>query len=317
MKTFIKELRPLFVIIAVVLVALCFVLYSKAQSPVQQPPIDYQITTDTNLHLVTVQASFFASNLDTLLPAILGAQTGTNALIQLYQLNLVSNLLANATNTLLANFLALQVAALTNGGTNYSFVAQSTTNSSSWLNVTNTASANNVVVTNQVTAGYVAVAHDLTANDGVSTNNWRAGSLTVDHDGTVGGNLTTTSNVTADHFGGITTSPPVFVAGSGAGTSPTVSLDVNANDTAMTLTVQAGSGPGTTATIATITFGKPYTTAPHVFVSPANVSAASLAVGSAPSVLSTGVSTSGFTFTSGATAITNGSTYRWNFLVIQ
>ena len=54
-----------------------------------------------------------------------------------YQLTIVSNLLANATNTILADIALINNTALTNGGTNYSFVALSTTNITSWLSVTN------------------------------------------------------------------------------------------------------------------------------------------------------------------------------------
>lgn len=103
-----------------------------------------------------------------------------------------------------------------------------------------------------------------------------------------------------------------IAAGTGAGTSPTVS--VVGTDQAGQITVTTGTAPtGTNAIVATITFNLAFGTSPYVVLYPANALTATLSGISMVFVTST---TTTFVITSGTTALTGSSTYLWNFIVI-
>lgn len=106
---------------------------------------------------------------------------------------------------------------------------------------------------------------------------------------------------------------PTIAAGTGAGTSPTVS--VVGTDTAGTITITTGTSPTANATIATITFaGGAYNSAPYVSLTPSNKAAATLSGANMPFPSST---TTTFVLTSSTTALTAATTYTFNYLIVQ
>ena len=63
-------------------------------------------------------------------------------------------------------------------------------------------------------------------------------------------------------------STPSITAGSGAGTSPTISIV--GTDVAGEITIITGSSPASASVVATITFSSSYGSAPYVVFSPSN-----------------------------------------------
>lgn len=106
---------------------------------------------------------------------------------------------------------------------------------------------------------------------------------------------------------------PGIAAGTGAGTSPTVSIsgtDVDGDVTVTTGTIPVGSN----ATIATITFASGYSYPNHVYpmITPANALTAAL---SGITMVYTTGGTSSWVITSGTTALTAATTYVWHYNV--
>lgn len=105
----------------------------------------------------------------------------------------------------------------------------------------------------------------------------------------------------------ISTSTPTIVAGTGLGTSP--SLSIAGIDQAGYITFTVGTLPATSATIATITFGSTWTTIPKsVILGPGSTNLLSLDIASPPS----GWSVNGFTLSVGLVALAAG-TYIINY----
>lgn len=113
------------------------------------------------------------------------------------------------------------------------------------------------------------------------------------------------------HLGGISGTPTI-AAGVGAGTSPTVT--VTGTDTAGVVNVTTGTLPTLAAVIFTVTFNVGYATAPYIEFSPANANTALLS--GATMVFATSTTTT-FSFTAGATALTAATGYSWNYHSIQ
>jgi hypothetical protein len=95
---------------------------------------------------------------------------------------------------------------------------------------------------------------------------YAAGNLAV-KTATINGTLTVNGHIIT---GGST---PTIAAGTGAGTGPTVSI--SGNDTSGTITITTGTSP-TAGTLATVTFGSTYGSAPRVTFTPDNGSAATV-----------------------------------------
>ena len=112
----------------------------------------------------------------------------------------------------------------------------------------------------------------------------------------------------AQNIASRTTTVPTIAAGTGAGTSPTVS--VAGTDNSGQITVTAGSSPSAAATIATVTFASTYLNTPYVVISPANANAAALY--STTRVYATS-SASAITLTAGSAALTASTQYIWNY----
>lgn len=102
---------------------------------------------------------------------------------------------------------------------------------------------------------------------------------------------------------------PTIVAGTGAGTSPTVSVTTNGKQ--LQVTVTTGTLPtGTNATIATVTLANALSYTPLPVFSSANGATALL--NGASMVFMTSTGTANVTITSGTTALVAATTYLWN-----
>jgi len=134
-------------------------------------------------------------------------------------------------------------------------------------------------------------------------------------------NLTIDSSanaVTVNHLGGNTGAPSV-AAGTGAGTTPTVTIGAGSTDLSGYINVTSGTTCAASSPIVTITFASAYGAAPKcVIISPANALTAS-AVASRQVYVdqATGITTTTFILTSGTTALANSSDYQWYYFVVQ
>lgn len=112
-------------------------------------------------------------------------------------------------------------------------------------------------------------------------------------------------------------STPTIAAGAGAGSSPTVSVSATGTDLAGYIDVTTGSTPGTSATVVTVTFASAWASAPVVLLVPANNATKALSVAQQVFIdANTGVSTTAFVITSGGTALTGATAYRWSYVVM-
>lgn len=125
--------------------------------------------------------------------------------------------------------------------------------------------------------------------------------------------LDVAGNVEMRHLIGNTGTPSI-AAGAGAGTTPTVTLS-NATDMSGIVNVTTGTIPtGTNAVVATITFETAYGHAPNVVLYPNNANTAIL---SGVSMVYTTSTTTTFVITSGTTALTASTAYKWFYQVVQ
>lgn len=109
---------------------------------------------------------------------------------------------------------------------------------------------------------------------------------------------------------------PSVVAGTGAGTSPTVTL-TNAHDTSFGLSVVTGSSPATSAVIATVTFSVPWPVVMHCTMQASNANAAGLGASARPyssAGLSVGSTYPTWIVTSASGGLTASTTYTWDVL---
>jgi hypothetical protein len=105
-------------------------------------------------------------------------------------------------------------------------------------------------------------------------------------------------------------SVPTIAAGTGAGTSPTVSI-VGTNNGGV-ITVTTGTLPSTSATVVTVTYTGAFATGSQIILYPTNSATALL---SGVSMVYTTGTTTTFTITSGTTALTASTTYSWSYHV--
>lgn len=108
---------------------------------------------------------------------------------------------------------------------------------------------------------------------------------------------------------------PTIAAGTGAGTSPTVS--VTGNDRGGQISVTAGTTPTASATVATVTFGQAFSAAPRaVILTPAGANSAPLSGNAQVYVDSALTTTTAFVLKVGSTALTAATAYKWHYAVI-
>ena len=133
--------------------------------------------------------------------------------------------------------------------------------------------------------------------------------------GTITFDKTATASATKNLFTNANAVPdpqiPAIVGGSGAGSSPTVSI-VKGNDRNMQINVSTGSSPAASAPIAIINFGIPFAGGyiPSPKFSPANAAAAALNGGN--QVFMDATLSSEFIVTAGSTGLSASTTYLWN-----
>ncbi len=152
-----------------------------------------------------------------------------------------------------------------------------------------------------------------TATDGIlfgpgdtpAANLYRSASSIVRSSGDIG----------ARHLYGFSAAIPTAVAGTGAGTSPTITVAAGSTDCKMQITVVTGTTPSAGGIIMTVTYNSAFinTLNKGVIFSPAGPNTAALSGTTNPYVSSETLST--FVFTAGSAALTNGTSYTWNFQV--
>jgi hypothetical protein len=108
---------------------------------------------------------------------------------------------------------------------------------------------------------------------------------------------------------------PSITAGTGVGTSPTVS--VSGTDTNGVITVTTGASPAAGATVASLNFAAAFTAAPKsVHLMAANGSTAALSGAGAVWADAGNLSANGFTLSVGAAALAASTTYKWYYHVL-
>jgi hypothetical protein len=128
---------------------------------------------------------------------------------------------------------------------------------------------------------------------------------------------TPTTRLAVDKAGRLVSSAatPSIAAGTGAATTPTVS--VAGSDQAGTINVTTGTTPTAAATIVTVTFATAYGVAPKaVLLTPANALTAALAVAALPYEDSSVRAAASFVLKANGTALAASSAYKWNYLVL-
>jgi hypothetical protein len=127
----------------------------------------------------------------------------------------------------------------------------------------------------------------------------------------VAGNLIAAGSIISPHHLG-SGSAPAITAGTGAGTSPAISL--SGTDAGGRISITTGSSPSTSADACTVSFNTAFGATPNVVISPANAAAAALSGTGA--IYLNGQSASQFKLTVGPTALAASTTYLWNFVVV-
>ena len=117
---------------------------------------------------------------------------------------------------------------------------------------------------------------------------------------------------TTSHLKG-KSSAPTIAEGTGAGTSPSVSIVTNSTDLAGEILVRTGTTPTANGDIVTVTFNKNYTRPPQVVLTPST----GLAAAHAALVYIKSTSGSTFVVTDTVTALTASQVYRWKYHVIE
>ncbi len=121
--------------------------------------------------------------------------------------------------------------------------------------------------------------------------------------------------ISGKHFSGLTSSAPTAAPGSGAGSSPSLTLNSNSNDLSGYVSVTTGSAPAAGATVATVTFGTAYATLAKCMLTPANAAAAALS-GTANVYIPVGSNTA-LSIASGSTALAASTLYTWGYTCTQ
>ena len=130
--------------------------------------------------------------------------------------------------------------------------------------------------------------------------------------GQTNANLNVSTNLLVNHLGGLGTAPTVAINTNGAGYGATAGLDAYSSDAALTVTV-TDTVPAASASMFTLTFGRPYATPPHVVWSGANVGGAYVTTNS----YATNVTTNSFQFWDGPAAWPGTNTNAFTFIIVQ
>jgi len=174
---------------------------------------------------------------------------------------------------------------------------------------TGTKQGNAVTDTHTIT-GSISISgssHTTIGNLALTGSQSSSGSITVDS----GSIRVASGSVTTPKVLG-NTAPPTMTAGTGAGTSPTISI--SGSDVAGIIRIAAGTGPSAKADIVNITFTSAYTTPPYVLLTPASYSS-SLSFGGISGAFTT-ASTTGFTIFSSEGSLRGATAYSWSYHVV-
>jgi len=153
--------------------------------------------------------------------------------------------------------------------------------------------------TNEIAIGYQVTgngSNTVTIGNASVTNNYFKGAINVPH--MVG-----------------SSSAPTIAAGTGAGTSPTVS--VSGNDLIHKVTITTGTGSAASAIVGTITFNSAYASAPKISLTPANAAAAALNGTAQVYVDDASTSTTAYVIKVGSGGLTDATTYLFYAHVAQ
>ena len=146
---------------------------------------------------------------------------------------------------------------------------------------------------------------DMTLQGGISIV---SGSIDVQ-----GGGVSSQQDVSGARFYSNSAASSI-VAGTGAGTSPTINV-TNSSDAGGTIVLVVGTSPASNAIIGTITFAGTFPAAPVVVLSPGSVNAANLAVSNRPYVDDASTTTTKCVIRC-AGALAAGVGYRFNYIVL-
>lgn len=124
--------------------------------------------------------------------------------------------------------------------------------------------------------------------------------------------LEVSGNLKVNHIKG-GTSAPTITAGTGAGTTPTISI-TNGTDLSGIVNCTTGTLPTAGAVVVTITFNTAYGVAPNICLTPANAEAALL--NGVTQVYATSTTTT-LVITAGSTGLAGATTYKWFYVAIQ
>lgn len=109
---------------------------------------------------------------------------------------------------------------------------------------------------------------------------------------------------------------PTVVAGTGAGTGATITID--GDDLGGVILVTTGTGCASSALLATVTFNTPYGAQPKcIILTPAILSASILAPTKQAFIYYNGSTTLHFQIFTGTTALSDATQYAWHYLVKQ
>ncbi len=154
-------------------------------------------------------------------------------------------------------------------------------------------------VSNTIAAGGITFGADATP----STNLYRSATNIIKSDADVG----------ARHIYGFSASIPTAVAGTGAGTGPTITVTAGSTDCKMQVTVLTGTVPTAAGIIITVTYNSAFinTLNKGVIFSAAGANAALLSGVTQPYISAEALGT--FVLTAGPTGLTAATSYVWNF----
>ncbi|HET6215864.1 MAG TPA: hypothetical protein VFE27_02525, partial [Acidobacteriaceae bacterium] len=128
--------------------------------------------------------------------------------------------------------------------------------------------------------------------------------------------ITSNGSVSAVHLSGEqSVSAPTAAAGTGAGTSPTISLNAQSSDVSGYISITPGASPAASSTVATLTFGTAYSTLAKCNLWAANAAAKQLS--GAADVFIPVPSTTAFTINSDTTPLVASTLYTWGYTCTQ
>ncbi len=198
-----------------------------------------------------------------------------------------------------------------------SFLGHDTGNGDQWLWATSYSGANNAA--NHIELNYQGastwqfgawvngdVSIGSTADPGSQLGVGSSNQLKID----ASGNLSTSGTVTATHL--YASGVPTIAAGTGAGTSPTISI--TGNDEAGYISLTTGTAPTASATIFTVTLHNACTTGAIAEIKSANAAAAGLS-GTTHEYMSNPPAAGTWGAVSNTTGLTASTAYVWNYLV--